>query len=191
MDPVPGIRADLAENPAIDDALMRVLADDEDQEVRRHLAHNPDVPLDVLVRLAATTKIGAALLPRIAAASPAEVEELARSTDPTVRMLLALRRDLPAGIRDALATDPDAKVLKSIAPHPGLSEAQLRAMVDRHGVRVLAKVATNPDAPGALLEDLTRHRPPVRKAFREIARHPHATAAGTARLPGGHRTRDP
>lgn len=174
-DPIPGIRADLAGNPAIDDALMRTLADDEDPGVRRHLAHNPYVPLDTLTRLAATTKLGAALPPRIATASTAEVAELARSTDSTVRMLLALRRDLPAGIRDALAADPDAKVLKSIAPHPGLSEAQLRAMVDRHGVRVLAKVATNPDASGALLEDLTRHRPPVQKAFREIARHPRAT----------------
>ncbi|MGW3648988.1 hypothetical protein [Streptomyces sp. NPDC000878] len=174
-DPVPGIRADLAGNPAIDDTLMRTLADDEDPDVRRHLAHNPYVPLDLLTRLAATTKLGAVLAPRIAVATPAEVEELARSTDPTVRMLLAARRDLPAGIRDALAADPDAKVLKSIAPHPGLSEAQLRAMVDRHGVRVLAKVATNPDASGELLEDLTRHRPPVQKAFREIARHPRAT----------------
>ncbi|WP_105972349.1 hypothetical protein [Streptomyces geranii] len=175
-DPVPCVRADLAENPATtDDALMLVLAEDEDPDVRRHLAHNPNVPLDLLTRLVATTKIGAVLLPRIATATPAESEELARSRDSTVRMLLAVRRDLPAGIRDALATDPDAKVLKTIAPHPGLSEARLRAMVDRHGVRVLAKVASNPGASGALLEDLTRHRPPVHKAFREIARHPHAT----------------
>lgn len=36
-------------------------------------------------------------------------------------------------------------------------------------------MATNPDAPGPLLEDLTRHRPPVQKAFREIAGHPRAT----------------
>ncbi|WP_327695435.1 hypothetical protein [Streptomyces sp. NBC_00459] len=175
VDPVPGIRAYLAGNPLIDDALMRALADDEDQDVRCHLAHNPNVPLDVLVRLAATTKLRADLPPRIATASPAEVEELARSTESAVRMLLALRRDLPAGIRDALATDPDAKVLKTIAPHPGLSEAQLRDMVDRHGVRVLAKVATNPDASGTLLEDLTRHQPPVKKVFREVARHRNAT----------------
>ncbi|MFF3376033.1 hypothetical protein ACFYXF_24145 [Streptomyces sp. NPDC002680] len=175
VDPVPGIRAVLAENPAIDETLMRALADDESRDVRFHLAHNPNVPLDLLARLATTTKLGAALLPRVATASPAEVEELARSTDSTVRMLLALRRDLPAGIRDALAADPDAKVLKSIAPHPGLSEAQLRAMLDRHGVRVLARVATNPDASGELLEDLTRHRPPVQKAFREVARHRNAT----------------
>ncbi|WP_086810436.1 hypothetical protein [Streptomyces reticuliscabiei] len=175
VDPIPGIRADLAENPVIDDALMRALAEDEVADVRFRLALNPDVPLDVLVRLAATTKLRAELPPRIAAASPAEVEKLARSTDAAVRMLVARRRDLPAGIRDALAADPDAKVLKTIAPHPGLSEAQLRAMVDRHGVRVLAKVATNPDAPGALLEYLTRHRPPVQKAFREIARHRHVT----------------
>ena len=175
-DPTPGVRADLAENPAIDDALIRMLAADRGHDVQRRLAHNPHVPLDVLTYLAGTTKIGSTLLPRIAAASPAEVEELAESPNPAVRMLLAERRDLPAEIRDALAADPDAKVVKSIAPHPGLSEAQLRAMVDRHGVRVVAKVAANPDASPALLEDLARHEPPVQKAFREVARHRNATA---------------
>ncbi|MFC9243783.1 hypothetical protein ACFT7S_06940 [Streptomyces sp. NPDC057136] len=176
VEPRPGVRADLAENPAIDDALLRMLAGDPDHEVRRRLAHNPHVPLDVLTHLAHATRIGATLLPRIAAATPAEVEELAHSPNPAARMLLAQRRDLPAEIRDALVTDPDAKVLKSIAPHPGLSDAQLRGMVDRHGIRVVAKAATNPDATPALLEDLTRHEPPVQKVFREIARHRQATA---------------
>lgn len=177
LDPTPGIRADLAENPAIDDALIRELADDRDPDVRRSLAHHPRVPLDVLTHLARAAKIGATLLPRIAAASPAEVDELAKSPDPAARMLVAQRRDLPSGIRDRLADDPDAKVVKALAPHPGLTEAQLRAMVDRHGVRVLAKVATNPDAPPALLEDLVRHEPAVQKVFREVARHRGATAS--------------
>lgn len=72
-------------------------------------------------------------------------------------MLVAQRRDLPPALRNRLVSDPDAKVVKALAPHPGLTEAQLRAMVDRHGVHVLAKVATNPDAPPALLEHLVRH----------------------------------
>ncbi|MFC4584756.1 hypothetical protein [Sphaerisporangium corydalis] len=174
--PEPGVRATLAANPAIDDDLIRVLSIDPGHDVRRGVARNPRVPLEVLTRLAGTAGIGPVLLPRIATASPAEVEELAASPDPAVRMLLAERRDLPPEIRDALAADPDAKVLKSIAPHPGLSEARLRAMVDRHGVRVVARVARNPDASPALLEDLTRHRPPVSKAFREIARRRDVTA---------------
>ncbi|MBQ0847387.1 hypothetical protein J8N05_03995 [Streptomyces sp. BH-SS-21] len=176
-DPHPGIRRDIAENPALDEALIRAMADDHDPEVRRALAHHPRVPLDVLTRLAATAKVGATLVPRVAAASPAEIAHLARSPDPASRMLVAHRRDLPPGIRDRLADDPDAKVVKALAPHPGLTEAQLRTMVERHGVRVLAKVATNPDATPALLEELTRHEPPVRKAFREIARHRAAPAA--------------
>ncbi|MDG9683750.1 hypothetical protein QC334_13575 [Streptomyces sp. DH18] len=175
-DPVPGVRADLAANPALDDDLIRVLAQDRSSDVRRSLAHNPRVPLDVLTQLAGTTKIGETLLPRIATASATETAELARSPDPAVRMLVARRRDLPAGIRDALAADPDAKVLKSIAPHPGLSAARLRSIADRHGIRVLAKVAANPDAPPELLDELARHEPPVHKALREIARHRGATA---------------
>jgi hypothetical protein len=175
-DPLPGIRGDLAENPAVDATHLRALATDVSPDVRRSLAHNPRVPLDLLASLAGTATIGATLLPRIAAATPAEVESLAKSPDPAVRMLLAARRDLPPGTRDALAADTDAKVLKSIAPHPGLSEARLRDMIDRHGVRVLARVATNPDASRSLLEHVTRHDPPVPKAFREVARHRNATA---------------
>ncbi|MGC0397532.1 hypothetical protein RKD27_000176 [Streptomyces sp. SAI-126] len=174
-DPVPGVRADLAENPAIDDSLMRVLAADRGHDVQRRLAHNPRVPLDILSGLAAATKIGSTLLPRIASASPIEVEDLSRSPNPVVRMLLAERRDLPAEIRDRLAGDPDAKVIKSIAGHPGLAEAQLRYMVERHGSRVIAKVAANPETPSALLEYLTGHMTPVRKALREVARHRNAT----------------
>ncbi|GGQ23751.1 hypothetical protein [Streptomyces roseolilacinus] len=175
-DPTPGVRADVAENPAIDDALIRALADDRDPEVRRRLAHHPRVPLDVLTRLAGNTRIGAALPPRIAAASPAEVEELAGSPEPTVRMLVARRRHLPPGIRDRLAADPDVKVAKTLAPHPDLTEAQLRAMVDRYGVQVLATVAANPNASAALLEDLVRYEPAARRVFREVARHRRATA---------------
>ena len=176
-DPIPWVRSTLADNPAIGEALIHTLATDQGHDVKRRLAHHPDLPLDVLVQLAASTKIGSTLLPRIASATAHEVEALAGSPDPAVRMLLAQRRDLPPRIRDALAADPDAKVVKSIAPHPGLSDAQLRAMLARHGVRVLAKVATNPDATPALLQDLAQHQPPAQKAFREIARHPHATAA--------------
>ena len=177
QDPVPWVRSTLADNPAIDEALIRSLATDQGHDVKRQLAHHPSLPLDVLVQLADATRIGSSLLPRIASADAHEVEALAASPSPAVRMLLAQRRDLPPHIRDALAADPDAKVVKSIAPHPGLSEAQMRAMVARQGVRVLAKVATNPDATAALLEDLAKHQPPAQKAFREIARHHNATAA--------------
>nr|WP_194926857.1 hypothetical protein [Catenulispora pinisilvae] len=156
---------------------MRTLATDRGHDVQRRLAHHPDLPLDVLSALAGAARIGSVLLPRIASASQSEVAELAASANPNVRMLLAQRRDLPPDIRDALADDPDAKVAKSIAPHPGLSDAQLRAMVTRHGGRVMAKVAANPGATSTLLEDLAQHRPSVQKAFREIARHGNATAA--------------
>ncbi|MCZ7461364.1 hypothetical protein [Streptomyces sp. WMMC940] len=174
-DPTPGVRAELAGNPALDETQIRVLAADRDPEVRRRLAFHPRVPLDVLGPLADTARIGSTLPPRIAAATPTEVDELARSPHPAVRMLLAERRDLPATVRDLLAADPDAKVLKSIAGHPGLSERQLRAMVDRHGARVIARVAGNPDASPALLEDLVRHDPPIQRVLREVAAHGAAT----------------
>jgi uncharacterized protein YneF (UPF0154 family) len=183
------VRSTLAENPAIDEGLIRVLAVDRGNDVQRRLAHHARVPLDVLDRLADATRIGPTLLPRIASATPQEVEESAVSRNPTMRMLLAHRRDLPAPIRDTLAADPDAKVVKSIAPHPGLSEARLRAMVAQHGARVVARVAANPDASPELLVELARHEPPVQKVFREIARHRNATAAALLACLADHRAR--
>ncbi|WP_327733832.1 DUF2336 domain-containing protein [Streptomyces nojiriensis] len=171
----PGLRASYAHNPGIGQELIRVLAADPEIQVRRAVAEHPHVPLDLLAELVVGDRAAWNLLPRIAAATPAELAELAASPHAAVRMLVAQRRDLPAQLRDALAVDPDASVVRAVAPHPGLSEELLRAMVARHGVQVLAAVAANPDASGPLLEHLTRHRPGVRRVLKEVAQHPHAT----------------
>ncbi|GAA1587252.1 hypothetical protein [Actinoplanes couchii] len=184
-DPWPAVRAAVAANPALSEAAIRRLGADEFSKVRWRAARNPSVPIDVLAgpgRIGGgdpvPSRIGGGDLvpPRIAAAGPDEVRELADSPSPQLRMLLAERRDLPPEIRDRLARDPDAKVVKAVAPHPGFSEELLRDMVSRHGARVIARVAANPDASPGLLFDLARHLPPVRKVFREIAGRADATA---------------
>lgn len=175
-DPVPGVLWNLAGNPGIGEAPIRVLSTSRDPEVVRALTRNPGVPLDVLTRLAGAMRAGPDPLPRIAAATEAEVRVLAASAEAGVRALVARRRDLPPGVRDALAADPDAKVAKAVAAHPGLGEDRLRAMAARHGVQVLAQVAANPEALSALLEDLVRHDPPVPRVLRTVAEHPNATA---------------
>jgi len=48
-------------------------------------------------------------------------------------------------------------------------------MVELHGARVVPAVATNPETPPTLLEDLSTGVPPVGKALRAIARHPNAS----------------
>ncbi|AEV81327.1 leucine rich repeat variant [Actinoplanes sp. SE50] len=176
-DPAPGVRHTLAENPGLAPDLIERLAGDPLAPVRQRLARNPALPLAVLARLTGTTRIGPVLLPRVAAATEAEVRDLAASADPELRMLVAVRRDLPDDVRDALAEDPDAKVVAAVAGHPGLAGAVLGRMVAVHGVRVNCQVAGNPDAPADLLRQLARGIPRVPKALREIARHPNADAA--------------
>ncbi|MET9466471.1 hypothetical protein ABZY44_17030 [Streptomyces sp. NPDC006544] len=178
-DPLGSIRLAVAGNPAIGERLIRRLAAtaEGDLHALRSLARHPLLPLDVLIPMAERNRMGPGPLPRIRAATPDELAELTASARPGVRMLVAQRRDLPAHLRDVLADDPDASVAKAVASHPGLSEERLRAMVARYGVQVLAQVAANPDTPPALLEDLARHDPPVRRAFREVAAHPNATEA--------------
>lgn len=175
-DPIAGVRHYLAGNPGLPLDLLRRLAGDPAHEVRRQVAHNPTVPLDVLDRVAATTRLGPTLLPRVEAATADEIRALSENANSEVRMLLAARRDLPPETRDALAADPDAKVVAAVAGHPGLDAATLAGMVAVHGVRVKSNVAANPDAPSDLLLALAREDPRVPKALREIARHPNAGA---------------
>ncbi|MEV5574077.1 hypothetical protein AB0L06_28910 [Spirillospora sp. NPDC052269] len=171
----PGVLGQLAANPAISTSLMRTFATSTDSFIRRSLAFNPRVPLDALAALAPITKLGTTnALPRVLAASPDETEAMATSPNPAVRMLIAARRDLPATLRDALADDPDAKVVKAIAPHPGLTAPQLRTMLDRHGLRIAIKLASNPETPSDVLETLAAQHP-TRKTLATIAEHPNAT----------------
>ncbi|MFC8619700.1 hypothetical protein ACFT9M_25270 [Micromonospora purpureochromogenes] len=180
-DPIPGVRGALAENPAVGEEVIRELAADDGYDVRRCLAHNPAVPLDVLTGLAATTRIGPVLLPRVAAATDAEVRQLAAARVPAARMLVARRRDLPADVRDALAQDPDVKVVAAVADHAALTATQLAAMVARFGAKVATAVARNPGCPPDLLHRLAVDSPGGRRVFREITRHA-ATRADTLEL---------
>ncbi|WP_345205593.1 hypothetical protein [Streptomyces lavendulae] len=174
-DPVPGVLWALAGNPGTDEAVIRELARVRDPEVLARLIRHPRLPLDLLAGPVGRARAGSDPLPRIAAATQAEVDDLAASADAGVRAHVARRRDLPPAVREALAADPDAKVVKAVAAHPGLGEDRLRAMAARHGVQVLAQIAASPDAPGALLEELVRHEPPVLGVLRSVARHPNAT----------------
>jgi hypothetical protein len=174
-DPMPGVRCTVAANSGIGADLIRAMADDDTFGVRRSLAHNPAIPLDVLTTIAPMTKIGPAVLPRVAAATAEEVDTLARSPVAQMRRLLAERRDLPVDIVHRLAADADAKVVASIVPDQRLTDERLRAILSRHGARVAARLALNPACGPDLLHELVRLTPPVRKAVRGVAAHPHAT----------------
>lgn len=175
-DPIPGVRWDLAENPAIGEPLIRVLATDTSSDLRRRLALNPAVPLDVLATAATSARIGPTLVPRVATASAEELRRLAASGVRQLRMLVAQRPDLPPDLVNTLAGDPDPAVATSIASHPGLSPAQLRAIVTRHGARVFAGVARNPHCPTDVLYHLATHGRSGR-VYREIAGHANTSAA--------------
>ncbi|MFG2328012.1 hypothetical protein ACGFMM_00150 [Streptomyces sp. NPDC048604] len=188
-DETPYVREELAANAAIGEETMRLLARDPYDDVRRGLARNPRIPLDLLSEVAARTKPAAGVLPRVAAATRDELELLAASPLPSTRLLAARRRDLPAELRDALAADADAKVAGAVAPHTGLTEGQLREILRRFGPQAAAAVASNPDASPALLTDLAALPAPPRKALQAIAAHPHATPAALRACLGHPRTR--
>lgn len=105
---------------------------------------------------------------------------------------LAANAALPSELVDRLIAVADVDIAAELSGRADLSRAQAVALASRveESAAQLAyqgrlttadvdpsaqPVAANPEAAPALLEALTRHEPPARKAFREVARHRHAT----------------
>ncbi|MEU7113988.1 hypothetical protein [Streptomyces sp. NPDC046182] len=170
--PTPFVRRTAARNPRLGEPLLRQLADDPDPEVRRAVAENPAVPLALLSALAGRQKLPREPLPRILAATEAELHERAVSRVAQVRALVAARPDLPAALVDLLAADPDIGVARRIALHPGLGEDRLTELVERHGPPVYGAVGRNPGCPAALLRRMARDADSGRRTLRVIAAHP-------------------
>lgn len=170
-DPSPWVRADLAIEAATAEPVLRFLADDEHTHVRQCLARNPAIPLDLLIRLVQTTKVGPVLLPRVAIATDDEVRALAASPSARVRALAAQRTALPADVFQRLVADPDVRVARAIAPHLALAPDQLRHLAATHGPGIFRRLATNPNCDPDLL-DLMARTATARRTYVEIARHP-------------------
>ncbi|REH36314.1 hypothetical protein BCF44_116183 [Kutzneria buriramensis] len=176
-DAMPGIRWDIAANPATPAAVLRrMVAADTSREMRRSLARNPSIPLDLLVDIAGTTRIGPTLLPRIANATVDELRGLATPRIMQVRMLVAEREDLADDLITLLVADRDPGVGKSIVTNPVLTAEQMWDLVTRHGPRLYPRAARNPNCPPDLMRHITRNAQTVRKAYRVIAKHPRAAA---------------
>jgi hypothetical protein len=176
-DHIPGVRYSVAANSSVRESLLRELAaGDPDQEMRRQLAHNPVVPLDLLMSLAATTRIGPTLVARIDTATDAELRTLAAATTKQVRMLVAQRPDLPVDLVHLLADDDETMVVKSIVPNPAITGERLRELVARHGPRLYPRAARNPNCPPDLLHDMAQDGELGRRAYVTIAGHPNANA---------------
>ncbi|MDX3193993.1 hypothetical protein PV458_36845 [Streptomyces sp. MN03-5084-2B] len=180
-DEVPGVRWDLARNPAAVAFLPRLLARDDSREIRHAAAHSPRVPLGLLAELALETKVGRTLVPRVATATEPELRILAGSPAAQVRRLAAERPDLPPDLVARFAGDPDAGVARAVAAHPDLSPAQLRTLA-RHGTAVAARIAAHPRCPADLARTLLEGAPV--RALRVLARHPGLTAESIVALLG-------
>lgn len=188
-DRMPGVRHALANNPAAA-GLIPLLLVDSSQEMKREIALNPEVPLDLLAELAPQTRIGT-IAPRILSATEAELRTLAESPVAQVRRIVAARPDLPADLIDRFADDTDAGVARWIAVHPRLSPDQLRGLAARFGHPLYARIAQNPHCPADLVNTIAADPETPLKARRLIAAHPGLAVESIVDLladPGGRVT---
>ncbi|MFJ9951819.1 hypothetical protein [Kitasatospora sp. NPDC091207] len=180
-DPDDLVRREAAANPAVGEPLIRVLAADPDRSVRTAVTANPALPMSLLTRLAPAVRLGTGLWPRVAAASPEELRDLARSTTAQLRAMAATRPDLPADLAAALARDADPSVAKRVATHPALAPHLLHGLAERHGPSLYPSLARNPRCPPDLLHTMAVTTALGHDALLAVAQHPSASAA-TLRL---------
>ncbi|MGV9267342.1 variant leucine-rich repeat-containing protein [Kitasatospora sp. NPDC003701] len=173
-DPDSRVRRRAAANPAVGETLIRVLATDPDRSVRTALTANPALPMPLLRQLAPAVRLGAEPWPRITAASPGELRDLARSTTAQLRALVAAHPALPADLVAALADDADPAVVKRLAAHPALTPDRLRALAERHGPALHPSVAGHPNCPPDLLHAMAGTAAPGHETLLAVARHPAA-----------------
>ncbi|GGM96179.1 hypothetical protein GCM10011609_37310 [Lentzea pudingi] len=163
----PGILSQLAANPAVPVPVLRQLSGT--RALRPAVLRNPSIPLDLLTDLAPAARIGPDPVPRIASASAVELRELAASPVAQVRLMVALRADLPAELFARLVTDADHGVAAAAAPRA--TAAQLWELVSRHGVPVFAAVARSPLCPPELLHHMALRAGSEGEVCRAVAGH--------------------
>jgi hypothetical protein len=178
----PRVRAKLAANPAVPADVLAALAGSHCDDLLR----NPAIPLGLLASVTATARVQPFLVPRVAAASEAELRVLASSV--TTRRFVAERQDLPADVVRHLADDPDPAVVAAIVRNPAVPAAQLRELVERHGPRLYPCAARNPGCPADLLHHMALHAS-TDETHRAIAEHPNASGETLLLCLEDHRAR--
>ncbi|MFJ3576134.1 hypothetical protein [Streptomyces rubiginosohelvolus] len=132
-DPDPGVRAGLAENPAIGDAPIRALADDDCHNVRRGPAHHPGVPLDVL----------------IAGHHNATAPALLACLDDEARPVAAGHPALPQSVVTDLVAGADLRSAEAPAANPSLPHTVMTELLPPPPVRAGSPGGdAEPAAPG-------------------------------------------
>ena len=129
--------------------MLRELAKDEDWNVRRHAAGNPNTPAEVLRELAKdedwNVRRHAAGNPN----TPAEVlRELAKDEDWNVRRHAAGNPNTPAEVLRELAKDSYDAVRRHAACNPNTPAEVLRELAKDEDWNVRSNAAGNPNTPG-------------------------------------------
>ncbi|MFD0146152.1 MULTISPECIES: translation initiation factor 2 [unclassified Streptomyces] len=151
----PLLRRRVAHNPELPAELVELLAADEDPGVRIVLAqHHPEAPAELLLRC--YLEYGGRNRDRLLGLPRFPVAGLATrfgsAEDPAVRLLATLDPEADPALVDALTRDPDARVRAGAARNPGLPpDRVLRLLEDEE---LSGEAAANPALPRETMEAL-------------------------------------
>jgi hypothetical protein len=150
-------RTYVARNPNLPVELMKVLAGDENENVRYNLASNPNLPVELIKGLTEDKSVNVryylATNPNL---SVDVMKVLAKDKNADVRYYLAGNPNLPLEIMKGLAEDNDIEVRCSLAGNLNLPLEIMRVLAkDKEGY-VRAGLAGNPNLPVELIGVLAK-----------------------------------
>ncbi|MHA1734102.1 MAG: hypothetical protein ACTSU5_19340 [Promethearchaeota archaeon] len=152
------IKMDLLDRENLPSSVLEILSRDDSVQIRVKLASRDDLPHRIVIRLGMDkqTSVRAAIASRFPLSSidPASSEDidvedyekflrdLARDEDPSVRLSLAAKEDIPLSVLEVLAQDENPKIRKAIIGNINLSEEIYDRLIED----------TAPSVTGALIQ---------------------------------------
>ncbi len=140
-------RARLARDPNCPPKVLRVLAVDEDPDVRCAAGMHPNIPLASLGGLVKdeswTVRLAAAKHPRL---SKKLLEQLATDKHSRVRVAVSQHPKAPASVLFQLLKDESVHVRRAVAQHPNASCRMLGLLSRDSDLEIQCRVAQHPNA---------------------------------------------
>jgi predicted DNA-binding WGR domain protein len=166
-----GVREAIADNAKTSPDVLKALAEDENDYVKRSVASNENTPSEILRKMAVNENSKLRFLVAKNRKTPKDIlENLYKDDEDTVREYVAANINTPIHVLEILAKDDKSDVLLAIAANPNTPKTILKNLLSLKDRNINGALVRNPNIESDLLESILQMEGD--DVLRDILRHP-------------------
>ena len=166
-----GVREAIADNAKTSPDVLKALAEDENDYVKRSVASNENTPSEILRKMAVNENSKLRFLVAKNRKTPKDIlENLYKDDEDTVREYVAANINTPIHVLEILAKDDKSDVLLAIAANPNTPKTILKNLLSLKDRNIYGALVRNPNIESDLLESILQMEGD--DVLRDILRHP-------------------